>query len=253
MRTWGTGPRHFLGLHGWAADHSTFEHLLAYMPTDCTLHAPDLPGYGQSARMPAWSLEALEQSLEEIVLGLPVDQDLTILGSCSGAILALCGLHKRVEQLGITRMFLLEPFAFLPAYLSVFTAPVLGPVAYWSAFCNPVGRAITDANIKRQDIADHHGTSASFDMVDPWVPYHYLQLMKAQGAPQQFAQMPCAVDLVHGEHTFDAIVDGIPIWQSTWPHARTHRLEGVGHMLIQEAPEALARVLFAPKGEHTVP
>lgn len=252
MHTWGSGPRHFLGLHGWAADHSSFEHLIPHLPSGCTLHAPDLPGYGRSTRMPDWSLESLQASMLTILDALPVHRELTIIGSCSGAILALSGVHHRVKELGIARMVLLEPFAFLPSYLNVFTAPVVGRVAYWSAFCNPIGRAITDANIKRQDIAEHHGTSASFAMVDPWVPYHYLQLMKAQGEPHQFKKMDCEVDLVRGEHTFDAIVDGIPIWQEAWPHARTHVLQDVGHMLIQEAPQALAQVIFAQPTPHDV-
>ena len=34
VKRYGTGPRHFLGLHGWSGDHRTFEPLIHDLPED---------------------------------------------------------------------------------------------------------------------------------------------------------------------------------------------------------------------------
>ena len=244
IHRYGQGRQPYLGLHGWAADHTTFAHLADHMPAHCTLSSVDLPGYGRSPHLPEWSIDALRQSLLSAIDACASDSPLTIIGSCSGAVLTLAALHRDINDLNISRLILLEPFAFVPDYLEIFTKPVIGKVAYWSTFCNPIGRAITDAVIKRQDIAQEHGTSDSFSKVDPWVPYHYLHLMAQLGQPEQFAHLSCDIDMIVGQNTFEAIHQSVEIWQSVWQQATSYQLPEVGHMLIQEAPQLLAKTIF---------
>ena len=114
IHRYGQGPQHYLGLHGWAADHTTFEHLAAHMPDQCTLYSVDLPGYGRSPHLPGWSIEHLRQSLLGAIEACASTTPLTIIGSCSGAVLTLAALHRDINDLNISRLILLEPFAFVP-------------------------------------------------------------------------------------------------------------------------------------------
>ena len=242
LRRYGHGPRRLLGLHGWAADHTTFEALAQQLPPDRSLYALDLPGYGRSAPLARWSFDDLKPRLHRAILDMgpgPIE----LIGSCSGAIIGLACLHEDAQELGITRMHLLEPFAFVPAYLGVFLVPVLGHVAYWSTFANPLGRKLTDLAMSRQQVTQDHTTQSSFAKVDPWVPYHYLRMMSDLGSAQRFSHLRLPTHLIHGQRTFGAIRDSIAIWRALWPHALDTQVQDAGHMLIQERPEQVASLL----------
>jgi hypothetical protein len=49
---------------------------------------------------------------------------------------------------------------------------------------------------------------------------------------------------VYGERTFGAVKKSVGMWQSIWPQARAHMLEGAGHLPILEATAQLARIVF---------
>jgi len=62
IHRYGDGPRYYLGIHGWAADHTTFALLAEHMPKDCSIFAVDLPGYGKSHALPQWDWPSLNDA-----------------------------------------------------------------------------------------------------------------------------------------------------------------------------------------------
>lgn len=237
----GDGPRKFVGLHGWNGSRDTFAALYERLSDDACFMGLDLPGYGDSAPPTRWKLEAVA---EQIVA--TIDRELgsgpvSVVGSCSGGIVALFVaplLGERME-----RFIFLEPFAYVPEYLRIFLKPAVGRLFYYSAFGNPIGRWITNTALSghRQDDTD---MMSSFAQGSLKVPLEYLRLFDSIPRPDDFADFPGQIELVHGEHTFDAIRDSVDTWSAIWPHATRLEVEGSGHLILKEAPDAVAELVF---------
>lgn len=242
LHRYGDGPKLYLGIHGWAADHTTFASLASLMPPDCTILAVDLPGYGNSAPPQRWDWSALSADLHQTLHDAIQDQPFSLIGSCSGAIMGLGALEH--TTLNLQRLILLEPFAYVPAYLNLFLWPAFGPVAYWSTFANPIGRLITDRATSSRQATAADTTQQSFAKVDPWVPYKYLAMMKALGSAQRFAHLNLPTHLIFGQKTFQAVKSSITTWRALWPHATATELPELGHMLVQEDPQRVASHIF---------
>ncbi|MFW6053835.1 MAG: alpha/beta fold hydrolase [Persicimonas sp.] len=238
----GHGDDVYVGLHGWNGSHQTFEPLADRVPTTARLISLDLPGYGQSTGPTRWNLEAIADQIvstldEEIGPHTPV----SLVGSCSGGVVAL--FVARLLGARTQRFIFVEPFAFVPGYLRIFLKPAVGRLFYYSAFGNPIGRFITNAAL-----AGHRGDdtdmTASFARGSLEVPLEYLHLFDGIDRAESFADLPGQIELVHGEHTFDAIRESVDIWSEVWPEAVVEQIEGAGHLLLTEAPERVAEWVF---------
>jgi pimeloyl-ACP methyl ester carboxylesterase len=235
----GSGPRTFLGLHGWNGGQSTFSPLIAGLPPDATFYALDLPGCGLSEDPAEWTLEEICSRIVEVARSIPAP--FTLVGNCSGALLGmLAALQLRGK---IERMFLIDVFAEFPWYFRIFLLPVLGPVAYYSTFANPLGRWITNWSLR------DHRTGATtltggFAAVRHASTYRYLRIFDRYPAPETFRGLDMPIDLVSGERTFAAIGRSIPVWKKVWPQARVWPVKGAGHLPILEATAALRQILF---------
>jgi pimeloyl-ACP methyl ester carboxylesterase len=244
LARWGDGPRAFLGLHGWGGSHTTFAPLLAHLPPDVSLFAPDLPGYGGAPAPPEVSRAALVEAVVAAAEAVPAAR-FTLLGNCSGAILGLCAAKRLAARL--ERLVLVDPFAYMPWYFRLFTWGTFGQVAYASTFANPLGRALTDGALARKRRRETSLTQ-SFERVDHRVTLDYLRVLAAVGPIAQFGHVRAPVDLLYGERTFAAIRTSIAQWRALWPHARAYELAGAGHLPIEEAPAELARLAFTGGG-----
>ncbi len=239
-KCYGHGERVYVGLHGWSGDHTTFAPLERCLPDDARLYSLDLPGCGQSLPPAEWNLEFIAAEIADAIAGLRANR-ITILGNCSGALLALLALPRVTEQ--VERLVLIDPFAFAPWYFRIFLAPGWGRYAYYTTFANPIGRWLANASLKRRRVEDSHLTS-SFQSVNHEATYRYLELLVEMGSVNQFAGVRQSVDLVYGARTFGAVKQSIEQWRRLWPHARTMELKQAGHLPIEEATEALADILF---------
>jgi len=242
VKRYGQGARSFLALHGWAGNHRTFERVGDYVPEDASLYSADLPGYGQTPAPSEWTLDALigpvAQALDDRKLS-----EVTLVGYCGGALLALEMTRRRPER--IARIVAIDPFAYLPLYLKVFVKPSWGRRAYEGTFANPVGRWITNALAGMSGKAGPNPTAA-FERVNHEAAYNHLALI-AQLVPFNDANaIAVPVDIVHGEHTFTAVRKSASIWCELLAQVRVFALPGAGHEPTREAPRQLADVIFAP-------
>jgi pimeloyl-ACP methyl ester carboxylesterase len=237
---YGDGERIYVGLHGWNGGTGIFAPLEPYLPSDVSIVAFGLPGYGDSPSPPEWSLEAVARQIVDGLDARGID-DFSVLGNCSGAIIGLYVARRarpRVED-----FVLVEPFAWVPSYLSIFLTPVVGRLFYWSAFGNPIGRAITNRALagQRQPSTD---LLAPFKRSPLWVPMRYLTLFDQAGEATDYADVPGRKRILRGDRTFQAVRDSVEAWRSTWPETTYRKVEGAGHLLLKEAPEEAAEFIF---------
>jgi len=59
----------------------------------------------------------------------------------------------------------------------------------------------------------------------------------------RFGSVDAEVEIVFGDRTFAAVKQSVAQWQELWPKARQWRL-AAGHLPIEEAPAALAAIVF---------
>jgi pimeloyl-ACP methyl ester carboxylesterase len=241
----GEGMHGVVGLHGWSGDHRTFAPLWERMPAEWAFFSVDLPGCGQSADPTEWSCRGVARVVAEEVVRLG-RRDLVLVGSCSGAILTAF-VARELREMGrpevVTRMVLVDPFAFCPWYFRFFLLPLVGFPIYAVAFANPLGRWITNLSLQDKRAGETNLTR-SFARVDHRVTWKYLRMMDECGFPGQFRGMPLAVDILHGEKTFSAVRESVGIWKEALPQAQVRELAGVGHLPIFEGTVEVAEVVF---------
>jgi pimeloyl-ACP methyl ester carboxylesterase len=242
---YGFGDEMYAALHGWGGSTLTFAPLVPYIPDSASLYAADLPGYGRSPR-PAVTptAEDVAAAVAREIARLP-GRGVTLVGNCSGAIFALLAASQQVSR--VTRLVLIDPFAFVPWYFRVFINPTIGRYAYYSTFANPIGRWLTNASLRANRAADTHLT-ASFRQIDHEVSLQYLAMLAAVGDISRFRSLDLPVDIVYGERTFGAVRRSLDEWQVVLPHARLWKIDGAGHLPIEEAPGRVAAIVFGPEG-----
>ena len=237
---WGTGDRLVVALHGWGGSHRTFAPLAPYVPATSSLLAADLPGYGRSPRAPGPSAADVAACVARAISDLP-GAGLTLAGNCSGAIFALLAAPALGDR--VSRIVLIDPFAFVPWYFRVFIHPTFGRYAYYSTFGNPLGRWMTNASLRRRRAAGSDLTR-SFQRVDHQVSLQYLAALDALGHIDRFRPVRAAIDIAYGARTFAAVKASVPLWQAVFPEARVWRIDGAGHLPLEEAPAQAAGIIF---------
>ena len=244
---YGTGPRTFLALHGWGSDHRTFAPIVADLPADASVFAPDLPGQGQSAPPALWTLDAIQRELEEFIQRIP--QPVTLIGNCSGALLGL-RLAQRLPN-HFSRLVLIDTFAWCPWYFRLFLSPILGQRAYLATFANPLGRWITNLSLAPRRTDSSHLTRG-FSATNHHNTYQYLRLLGPLDPPQQFKNLSMPIDILYGQRTFAAIRSAANVWHKLWPDSRVFCLKGAGHLPLQEASSQVRGILFRPNSSEEV-
>jgi pimeloyl-ACP methyl ester carboxylesterase len=249
VRRYGTGAQVIIGLHGWAGNHRTFEPLERWLPTDTSLFAFDLPGYGRSSDPRRWDLSSIaeELALEIGQLGI---RRFTLVGNCSGAVVGL-SLAQRLRD-RIDRFVLIDPFAYVPWYFKVFLLGNFGRRAYHATFATAFGRAVTNSALKPRRTS-HSNLTASFEEVRHESVHRYLQMMDSVGTIQKFGNLSMPIDLVYGERTFRAVKRSIELWHRLWPHSTVLELRGAGHLPIEETPQQLSEVLSSGRQSSKFP
>jgi pimeloyl-ACP methyl ester carboxylesterase len=247
VKRYGAGEQEtYFGLHGWSGDHRTFAPLAAHLPPRASLYSADLPGCGQSpATRQDLMLDTVSDEIVEAIKDVtPPRGRVTLIGTCSGAILGLLAAQRIQPRL--KRLVLIDPFAYWPWYFRVFVAKSFGRYAYRTTFANPFGRWLTNQSLRGHRTAETDLTN-SFGRINHDIAQRYLALLAEVEGIERFAGLRnVPIDIVYGERTFDAVKKSIAMWQGIWPQARAHVLSGAGHLPILEATAALSEIAFAP-------
>jgi pimeloyl-ACP methyl ester carboxylesterase len=250
IKRYGTGQQLYFGLHGWSGDHLTFAPLEKLLPANAALLSVDLPGFGTSPALREYTLETVSREISKAIK--QSGDQVTVIGNCSGGLLALVALDLDAElQRFIKRLVLIDPFAYFPWYFSVFVSSPAGRYAYYSTFANPVGRWLTNLSLKKHRVEGASLTS-SFTEVNHALTYRYLQMLYEIGHYTRFHHLRLPIDIVCGEKTFGAIRTSARLWQSIWPQARHFELKGAGHLPIEEAAVRLSEIIFEHRIGETV-
>ena len=249
VHTFGRGPARLVALHGWAGTHDAFRRVADNLPDGVGLVAPDMPGHGRSPRLDPWTREELVDTLCRS-LEPHVQRPMTLIGNCSGSLVALMLAMARPEW--VERLILIEPFAYMPWYFRVFLTPVAGRLFYATAFENPIGRWFVDQTAGARN-GDEGDLAESFGALDPEIPLLNLRLLSDMGYPEDYAPLSVPIDLVHGDRTFAAVRDSVAIWQEVWPDAEVHEVTDAGHLLVLERPEEVVRIIAPGVAPRRVP
>ncbi len=244
IKTYGAGPRTFVGIHGWGAEHSkSFKDVLRFMPDDVTFHGVDLPGCGKTPKPADWSWAPLHDALATHLDAQLPPGTWSLIGSCAGTYHAL-EIARRLPH-RIHRLILLEPFATMPWFFSIFLAPLTGKPLYDLVFNSGIGKRATQASLRKQGVTGDYDMLTAFGSSDMEVPYKYLQHYGRIKSHRSFDNIPGPTTILYGQNSWRAIHDSIPRWRELWPELIAHQLPNVGHMFNQEAPELSAAHIFA--------
>ncbi len=236
---WGEGDESYVALHGWGGSHGTFYPLVPLIPEPARVEAPDLPGYGDSALPDRWETDRVAEMVADSV---DLDEPVTVVGNCTGGVIG--AELARLRPGKVKRLVMIDPFAYVPWYFSIFLKGSFGKMAYKTTFASPIGRFFTNQALrgKRTDDSD---LTASFERVDHEAVHSFLRMMNEHEGPGRYSDLDLPVDIVIGEKTFGAVRRSSRILHEMWPNVRVHTLTGAGHLPIEEQPQAVAKVTFS--------
>ncbi|NBS84351.1 MAG: alpha/beta fold hydrolase, partial [Verrucomicrobia bacterium] len=241
----GKGGRGIVGFHGWSGDHTTFLPLMERLPEAVSFYSYDLPGCGRSPEPVRWEIREVARDVAKELLALG-RENLTIVGSCTGGLMAVF-VARELAEMGrgsvVGRLVLIDPFAFCPWYFQLFLIPAAGPLMYATALANPLGRGITNLFLRDKRAGETHLTR-DFAEVNHRAVWRYLKMLSGCGRPDQFRALNLPVDILYGEKTFSAVRQSVREWGKVLPQSRVRELQGVGHLPISEGTKSVAKVVF---------
>lgn len=241
-KSYGDGSDTYLAFHGWAGDHREFSAIAARVPEGACFISCDLPGYGETPLPTEWSLSSIIDQIED-GLGDFLDpmRKVTLIGFCSGVIIALLFAHRRPDC--FKRIVMIDPFAFLPWYFRIFTLGEFGKRAYKSTFESPTGRKITDRILSSTQTSDADFTAA-FTTVNHEVTRNYLKLLASLNQRDVFVGFDMPAEIALGEKTFGAVKKSASTIQSLWPGTEVNVLPRTGHLPLIKGARILRRIIF---------
>mgnify|MGYP006299485207 CR=1 FL=1 len=244
VQQYGEGDNKIAGFHGWGADHlKSFATVIKALPEHATFYGIDLPGYGRSGRPPVWSYADVTQMIAEgIEQLLEPGETITLLGACSGSYHVLEMARQRPHL--VDRLVMVEPLAYFPWFFEAFLVPGLGRFLYSQIFDNPIGRLLTQRTMQHQHVANDYNVMESFGHIDLEVPYSYLEWYHELGHFSQYGWVKTPTKIVYGENTWKDVIRSVDCWRKTLDDVEPIELAGVGHLVNQEAPDAVVAALL---------
>ncbi len=239
IETYGTGNHAWLAIHGWGGSQADFIPLFKRLPADLRLLSVDLPGYGATPKPNHWDLDAIMDDLCRDIEKRDL-QNLSLLGFCSGAVLALFVAQRIPGR--IARVVMIDPFAYVPLYFRIFLAGTFGRHAYDMTFARPIGRRITTWILRKRQLTDHEFMD-SFGRVDHDATLYWLDMLNSAGGVDRFRDVSVPIEIAQGERTFGAIRDSIRAYRALWPDAPVHILRNVGHLSLTRGARQLADIM----------
>ncbi len=239
---WGTGPASVLALHGWRRTHLDFGGVFDRQSAEGApaAVAPDLFGFGATPAPPVpWGSTEYAQALVELFEepGLLADRVVLVGHSFGGRVaVRLRGLvPDRIERVVLTGVPLLDR-----------EGRRTRPAARFR-----IGRRLHRMGLvsaARMDALRHRYGSPDYRAAEGVMRGVFVRVL-AESYAEDMATITCPVDLLWGTEDTEVPVEVAERARPLFPSATLHRLEGIGHLVPTDAPDALlAAVLGHPVG-----
>lgn len=183
-------------------------------------------------------VEMLEHAMDE-----SGTHSVELIGVCGGVSFALPLATRRPDL--ISRLVMVDPFAFVPWFFRVFTIPWIGRGIYQLTFANPLGRWITNGALAHRR-ANNSNLTEGFSRVSHDLNWGQLLAM-CDGANIQlsdFRAFSGQVDILYGTETFRSVLISVSLFKSVFSEARVTEVLGAGHMPMHEATQEVARIVY---------
>jgi pimeloyl-ACP methyl ester carboxylesterase len=232
-RTAGTGPE-VLILHGWGASIEAVGSIVSALKPTCTVHAVDLPGFGDSGLPPGpWGVEDYSGWTCALLAALGLEQ-VSIVGHSHGGRIAI---HLAAHHPELVDKLVLVDAAGIRAprtfrwYRRVAIAKLAKHVL--NRLGSP-GRALSGRLVGRTASGDY---SATAEALRPT----FNRLVSADLTPL-LSRVRASTLLIWGENDEDTPLRDGETMQRLIPDAGLVVFEGAGHFAYADQPERFARI-----------
>lgn len=245
--SYGDGEKIYVGIPGFGASHhKSFGLMIDHLPAAVKFYGIDPPGVGKSESPEHWSWDSINALIAQAVreISQKEGKPVTMIGACSGSFHAMETSMLAPEC--VERLYLIEPFAFLPWYSYPFVSPTLGPIMLYSVFGSEIGRKSLQTFLTLMGFTGGFDTMSSFAKVHWRDLYSYLSIYKeaSDRGAMALGQLEMPVRIYTGSRTMQAMKDSIEIWKGILKDVTVFTVDNVGHQVTQEDPERITELLF---------
>jgi pimeloyl-ACP methyl ester carboxylesterase len=231
--TWGSGPASVLALHGWRRSHSDFDPVMAVVGPSVAAAALDLSGFGATPPPPeVWGSPEYAETVAAVFEDSVLAERVTVVGHSFGGRVALhlaTLVPDRIERMVLAGVPLLDR----SDRRSQVPAPyrMARRLHRWGL----LGDERMEALRQRHGSEDYR--AATGVMRDVFVRVLHEDYHQAMAA------IPCPVELVWGTADTETPLEVAQRAIGLFPSASLTVLDGIGHLVPTEAPDALARAI----------
>jgi pimeloyl-ACP methyl ester carboxylesterase len=233
-RSAGGGPE-VLVLHGWGASIEAVASIVSALAQNCSVHAVDLPGFGQSGPPPSpWGVEEYSDWTRALMQALGLEK-VSIVGHSHGGRIAI-HLAARHPEL-VDRLVLVDAAGIrAPRTLRWYRRVAMAKLAkHVLNRLGPGGRALGRRLVGRAASGDY---AASADALRPT----FVKLVNTD-LTALLPEVRASTLLIWGENDDDTPVRDGETMQRLIPDAGLVVFEGAGHFAYADQPQRFARVV----------
>jgi pimeloyl-ACP methyl ester carboxylesterase len=233
-RSVGTGPD-VLVLHGWGASIEAVQSIVLGLSANCTVHAPDLPGFGQSGRPPrAWGAADYAAWTRALITTLGLGSPSIVGHSHGGRIAIHLAAHhpERVDKLVLVDSAGIRARRTFSWYRRVAMAKFAKHVL---RRLGPPGRALTRRLFRRSASGDYAAS-------DPEMRATFVKLVN-EDLTHLLPQIHASTLLIWGDEDHDTPLSDGQTMERLIPDAGLVVFEGAGHFAYADQPQLFARVV----------
>ena len=241
-------------LHGLFVTHYTFRHLISAFKRHRRVIVLDLPGCGSSDRPRPWDADDyrfawLASSVDAVLERMGVTKA-DVLGQDLGALVAI---DLAASTARVDRLMLVSPLCFaapLPVFERISSIPGVGRAFFVRLFRKPELRWYLRKSLAVPESLDETALCVYWDHLGraggreaAWAML--MQLDRLEYMRDRLPNVPCETLVVWGDDDRFVSLSAAERVVTLAPHARLETVEGCGHAISEERPDALAELVSA--------
>ncbi|MCP4895493.1 MAG: alpha/beta hydrolase [bacterium] len=239
--------RPLLYLHGWNGTLDGFKaNILPRIGAGWQLVLIDLPGCGKSGWAEV-SFDGVAKLIRDILVKLDI-RSVRLTGFCLGGVFGL-DFALRYPQL-VRDVYLLDVTIEYPAVLRTLLVPWLGRQTLRFALHTRLGAWMSLRRLLQKQMTYREEFLTGFAANDLDVSVRYMQLAAAYGKLDHCTRvrqhLGCRLAVVIGKKSAPYIRRSANRLLAAAQDGQLYELDGVGHFIVEENPDQLARILTLP-------